>query len=293
MRCSQTIRELVADGMTILIVTHEMGFARRRRRVVFMDAGKVVEEAPPEIIFTNPRADRTRDLSCQSAEQGEANMMSTREFCLRRLALCCSLAVAMLAFAAGLGSPRTLQDVVSRGEMKIGYIPAPPGTIKDANTGELSGFYVDGIREIAAMMKVKPVFVETTWGTFVAGLQSGQFDMAIAGTFATVQRAMVVSFTKPIFYLGYGAVVRVNDTRYKTLDDMNTPETRIAVMQGGSAEDFARRNMPKAQIITLATGNLTAGFVEVVAGRADVSLERLYHQCVRGEATDGEKSVRR
>ena len=200
-------------------------------------------------------------------------MMSTREFCMRRLALCCSLALAMLAFAAGLGSAQTLQDIVSRGEMKIGYIPAPPGTIKDANTGELSGFYVDGIREIAAMMKVKPVFVETTWGTFVAGLQSGQFDMAIAGTFATVQRAMVVSFTKPIFYLGYGAVVRVNDTRYKTLDDMNTPETRIAVVQGGSAEDFARRNMPKAQIITLATGNLTAGFVEVVAGRADVSLE--------------------
>ena len=200
-------------------------------------------------------------------------MISTMEFWMRRLALCCSLALVMIAFGAGLSSAQTLQDIISRGEMKIGYIPAPPGTIKDANTGELSGFYVDGIREIAAMMKIKPVFVETTWGTFVAGLQSGQFDMAIAGTFATVQRAMVVSFTKPIFYLGYGAVVRVNDTRYKTLDDMNTPETRIAVVQGGSAEDFARRNMPKAQIITLATGNLTAGFVEVVAGRADVSLE--------------------
>ena len=58
-----TIRELVADGMTMLIVTHEMGFARDvASRVVFMDAGKVVEEAPPEIIFTNPRADRTRDF---------------------------------------------------------------------------------------------------------------------------------------------------------------------------------------------------------------------------------------
>ena len=200
-------------------------------------------------------------------------MTFTMRFWLRRLSLCCGLALTMLGFVASLASAQTLQDIISRGEMKIGYIPAPPGTIKDANTGELSGFYVDGIREIAAMMKVKPVFVETTWGTFVAGLQSGQFDMAIAGTFATVQRAMVVSFTKPIFYLGYGAVVRVNDTRYKTLDDMNTPETRIAVVQGGSAEDFARRNMPKAQVITLATGNLTAGFVEVVAGRADVSLE--------------------
>jgi len=190
-----------------------------------------------------------------------------------KMVLWCVLMLAVLGTDIRAGSAQTLQDIIGRGEMKIGYIPAPPGTIKDANTGELSGFYVDGIREIAAMMKVKPVFVETTWGTFVAGLQSGQFDMAIAGTFATVQRAMVVSFTKPIFYLGYGAVVRVDDPRYKNLSDMNTAETRIAVVQGGSAEDFARRNMPKAQIITLATGNLTAGFVEVVAGRADVSLE--------------------
>jgi polar amino acid transport system substrate-binding protein len=200
-------------------------------------------------------------------------MTSFMRIWVSRFVLCGALALAMIAASIPSSSAQTLQDIVSRGEMKIGYIPAPPGTIKDANTGELSGFYVDGIREIAALMKVKPVFVETTWGTFVAGLQSGQFDMAIAGTFATVQRAMVVSFTKPIFYLGYGAVVRVNDARYKSLDDMNTAETRIAVVQGGSAEDFARRNMPKAQIITLATGNLTAGFVEVVAGRADVSLE--------------------
>ena len=58
-----TIRELVADGMTMLIVTHEMGFARDvANRVVFMDAGKLVEEATPDVIFTNPRADRTRDF---------------------------------------------------------------------------------------------------------------------------------------------------------------------------------------------------------------------------------------
>ncbi len=200
-------------------------------------------------------------------------MTSITKIWMSRFVLCCALMLAMIGADARPGAAQTLQDIVSRGEIKIGFIPAPPGTIKDANTGELSGFYVDGIREIAKMMNVKAVFVETTWGTFVAGLQSGQFDMAIAGTFATVQRAMVVSFTKPIFYLGYGAVIRVNETRYKSLDDMNTAETRIAVVQGGSAEDFARRNMPKAQIVTLATGNLTAGFVEVVAGRADVSLE--------------------
>ncbi len=168
---------------------------------------------------------------------------------------------------------QSVQDIVNRGVIRIGYIPSPPGAMKDPVSGELQGFYVDGMREIADMMGVKAEFTETTWGNFVAGLQSDQFDISIAGTFATVKRSMVVDFTKPIFYLGYGAVVRVGEERYKTLDDMNNPETRVAVVQGGAAEDFARRNMPDAQITTLATGNLTAPFVEVVASRADVAIE--------------------
>lgn len=178
-----------------------------------------------------------------------------------------------LAFGARTAIAQTVQDIVSRGELRIGYIPAPPGTIKDPISNDLSGFYVEGMREIARQMGVKPVFIETTWGNFVAGLQSGQFDMSIAGTFATVQRSMSVTFTKPIFYLGYGALVRLNDDRYKTLADIDAPGTRVAVVQGGAAEDYARRNFPKAQVITLATGNLTAGFIEVVAGRADASIE--------------------
>ena len=55
------MRDLAADGMTMIVVTHEMGFAREvADRVVFMDAGVVVEEGTPEQVLTNPRHDRTR-----------------------------------------------------------------------------------------------------------------------------------------------------------------------------------------------------------------------------------------
>ncbi|MCC2315982.1 amino acid ABC transporter ATP-binding protein [Cellulomonas xiejunii] len=54
---------LAHDGMTMVVVTHEMGFARRAaRRVVFMDAGQVVEEADPETFFTAPRSGRAKDF---------------------------------------------------------------------------------------------------------------------------------------------------------------------------------------------------------------------------------------
>jgi glutamate transport system ATP-binding protein len=54
---------LAGDGMTMVVVTHEMGFARRAsHRVVFMSDGAVVEDAEPEEFFNNPKSDRAKDF---------------------------------------------------------------------------------------------------------------------------------------------------------------------------------------------------------------------------------------
>jgi len=53
--------ELAEDGMTMICVTHEMGFARKvADRIVFMDEGEIVEIADPELFFSNPRSDRAK-----------------------------------------------------------------------------------------------------------------------------------------------------------------------------------------------------------------------------------------
>jgi ABC-type polar amino acid transport system ATPase subunit len=53
--------ELAAEGMTMIVVTHEMGFARQvADLVVFMDKGDIVEMAPPKVFFANPTNERTR-----------------------------------------------------------------------------------------------------------------------------------------------------------------------------------------------------------------------------------------
>ena len=54
---------LAKEGMTMLVVTHEMGFARAAAdRVVFMADGEIVEDAPPDDFFTQPRSDRAKDF---------------------------------------------------------------------------------------------------------------------------------------------------------------------------------------------------------------------------------------
>ncbi|MBP8536621.1 amino acid ABC transporter ATP-binding protein [Streptomyces sp. MK37H] len=59
----EVMQQLARDGMTMVVVTHEMGFARSAaNRVVFMADGRIVEEAEPEQFFNNPRSDRAKDF---------------------------------------------------------------------------------------------------------------------------------------------------------------------------------------------------------------------------------------
>ncbi|MFG2946934.1 amino acid ABC transporter ATP-binding protein [Streptomyces adustus] len=59
----EVMRQLARDGMTMVVVTHEMGFARSAaNRVVFMADGRIVEDRPPEEFFTAPRTERAKDF---------------------------------------------------------------------------------------------------------------------------------------------------------------------------------------------------------------------------------------
>ena len=59
----QVMKMLASEGMTMMVVTHEMGFARKvANRVIFMDEGKIVEDADKEAFFANPQSERAKDF---------------------------------------------------------------------------------------------------------------------------------------------------------------------------------------------------------------------------------------
>ena len=59
----EVMKELAAEGMTMVVVTHEMGFAREvGSRILFMDGGKIVEQGPPDTFFGNPKHPRLQDF---------------------------------------------------------------------------------------------------------------------------------------------------------------------------------------------------------------------------------------
>ena len=73
----QVMRQLAKDGMTMIVVTHEMGFAREvADRVVFMDGGVVVEQGPPSEVISNPQHERTKSFLRRMRQEEEAHEKS-------------------------------------------------------------------------------------------------------------------------------------------------------------------------------------------------------------------------
>ena len=62
----QVMKDLAADGMTMMVVTHEMGFAREvGTRMLFMDGGVIVEDGDPRAVFQNPQSERLKQFFSQ------------------------------------------------------------------------------------------------------------------------------------------------------------------------------------------------------------------------------------
>jgi ABC-type polar amino acid transport system ATPase subunit len=69
----RVMRDLAEEGMTMVVVTHEMAFARALAdRLLFFDAGQIAEEGTPEQVFADPRHERTREFLRKFAEEQEA-----------------------------------------------------------------------------------------------------------------------------------------------------------------------------------------------------------------------------
>jgi polar amino acid transport system substrate-binding protein len=189
--------------------------------------------------------------------------------------LLAGLMMVVVASAAPLSTANAdgvMDRILREKKVRVGWSPYEPLLMRDSKSGELRGYFFDLARYIFKEIDVEPEFREVTFANLVASIQSGEIDLSIADTFITVKRAAVVDYTRPILFLGSRFLSRADETRFKTVSDLNKPDVKIAALLGGSAQDFIRRNLPQAQMIALSTTNKTAPFLEVESGRADVAL---------------------
>jgi cyclohexadienyl dehydratase len=172
------------------------------------------------------------------------------------------IAASVVPSIAVAGGPATL-TVCTTGDYR-------PLTYRDPATGQYSGVDIDMATDLAAHLGRQPLFVATTWSTLVADLTSaGKCDIAMGGITDTPERRRVADVTRP--YLAGGKtplVAASNAGRLATIEQINQPGVRVIENRGGTNEQFARKNLPEAQL-TIWPDNTTI-FDQLVAGNADV-----------------------
>ncbi len=169
-----------------------------------------------------------------------------------------------------------LEQIVASNKLKVGYLVFPPTITKNLADNKLGGHYVETIQEIARLNNWTLEFVETDWSNFSAGLNSGRFDLSIVPTFVTVPRALSVYFTRPLFFAGNSAIIRINDPRFTTIDSIDQKGVKVAVTQGEAGDEYAKANFKNAEIIRFSGSDQSLAFQAVISGRADVGLGDAY-----------------
>ena len=166
------------------------------------------------------------------------------------------------------GSP-TLDQIKSRGTLRLGWAVWFPYVFREAQSRELRGVSVEIFQEMAKALGVKAEFVEETWGTLVAGLQASKFEI-LNPLVITPERAQVADFTKPITRHGMGfLLLKANADKYRTWQDFDRPEKTIAVTLGSSTDVYLSRQLKNAQILRMKTQ--PDQVLQVLSGRADAS----------------------
>ncbi|MQB40819.1 transporter substrate-binding domain-containing protein [Rhizobium sp. ICMP 5592] len=173
---------------------------------------------------------------------------------------------AKAAVAQTASAPGTLQAIRDRGELRIAVAPGEPWFYKDQRSGEWYGLGWGVGVALAKELGIKATPVETTWGTAIAGLQAGQFDVMFTMD-ATPQRALAADFpVQPMFYYAQGVLLKDGVT-VTTWEEMNKPEFKIGVVLGTSPDRDITVRLPKATIERFPSADETGA--AFVAGRMD------------------------
>lgn len=116
---------------------------------------------------------------------------------------------------------------------------------RDPATGTLTGIDIDLSQELGAEVK----YVETSFGTFIADLQSNKCDIGMFGIGVTLKRAQAVEFTTPYLQTGIYAVVRKGG-KIATWADIDKPGNSVAVTLGSYIEPFMKGYLKNAKVVS-------------------------------------------
>ena len=179
--------------------------------------------------------------------------------------------------SAGASAP--YDKIVAAKTIRCGYVPYPPGLIKDPNTGAIKGIFAEALESSAKDLGYKIDWSEEVgWGTMIEGLTAGRYDAVCSPVWANSTRSQFAEFTNPIFYSGIGVYVRADDHRFDTnLSGINAVGVTLATIDGEMTSIIADQDYPTAKRVALPqNSDVSQVLLNVVNRKADVTFVEPY-----------------
>jgi len=173
-----------------------------------------------------------------------------------------------------------LERIKRTGVVRVGYGGFPPYTIIDPSEPDpnkrVSGFVADMVYEMASRFEppIKVEWFNLNWATYRADMLSKRFDFLADATYKIIPKAIDFNISRTFSYFGIGAaIVRKDEKRFKTFNDLDRSDITIALAQGYITTDYARKQLSKPTMKAFPVGvDAFSPMNEVLSGRADVAL---------------------
>ncbi|HCU00255.1 TPA: hypothetical protein DIC20_00950 [Candidatus Dependentiae bacterium] len=171
-------------------------------------------------------------------------------------------------------SSNVYDSVLKSGVIRACYVVYPPASIKDPNTGKMSGVFVDTLNKAAENMGLKVDWnAEVGWGDMIEALNSNRCDIIGSPAWSNSTRGRSAEFAQSIYYSAINAYVRANDSRFdNNINLANNKIYKIATVDGETSQLIASRQFPNAQTLQLPQStDVSQMLLNVADGKADMA----------------------
>ncbi|MGD8430917.1 MAG: ABC transporter substrate-binding protein [Ectothiorhodospiraceae bacterium] len=183
---------------------------------------------------------------------------------------------AILMFVVGVesASASTMEDIVSRGELRVAVqTQGPPISFIDKNN-ERTGLAVEIVKAMAKDMGVKVVFKDYDWKGLIPALLAGKVDFVAADMTPTAKRATQLLFTEPAFFTANVAFTTkdtMKEKGFKSWKDLNDSAISVGATQASTYAAAAKQYLPKADLKEYSGGS-AATAQALAQGRVDAAI---------------------
>src|SRR3990167_2824476 len=171
-------------------------------------------------------------------------------------------------------SSNVYDSVLKSGVIRACYVVYPPASIKDPNTGKMSGVFVDTLNKAAENMGLKVDWnAEVGWGDMIEALNPSKCDIIGSPAWSNSTRGKSAEFSQPVYYSAINAYVRASDNRFNgDITVANNASYKLATVDGETSQVIASRQFPKAQTLQLPQlTDVSQMLLNVVDGKADMA----------------------